>query len=151
MTKQILVYLGLMLVISPCFSYTPKANPKAIVQVAPNARFTILTSRLIRMEWAPADHSTREAEFNDGATFAFINRYMEDDEVPKYTVSNTGEEGVTIKTDYITVCFLLCIKNNTLEHTQYVYLLSSQHDTSSYKILKFHKYKKPFSIWHLNC
>ena len=69
------------------FSYTPKANPKAIAQVVPNARFIVLTSRLIRMEWAPADHNTGAIEFNDDATFAFINRYMEDDvDVPKYTV-----------------------------------------------------------------
>ena len=58
---------------------------------------------MIRMEWAPSDHNIGEAEFNDYATFAFINRYMKDDEVPKYTVTNTGENGVTIKTDYITV------------------------------------------------
>ena len=106
---SVFCYLAsILLVISPCFSYTPKANPKAIAQVAPNARFTILTSRLIRMEWAPADHNTGEVEFNDDATFAFINRYMEDDEVPKYTVTNTGENGMSIKTDYITV-FISCL------------------------------------------
>ena len=98
-----LVLLLILCVISPCFSYTPKANSKAIAQVTPNARFTILTSRLIRMEWAPADHNTGAVEFNDDATFAFINRYMEDDEVPKYTVTNTGENEVSIKTEYITV------------------------------------------------
>ena len=102
-----LVLLLIFCVISPCFiiSYTPKANHKAIAQVTPNAiaRFTILTSRLIRMEWAPADHNTGAVEFNDDATFAFINRYMEDGELPKYTVTNTGENEVTIKTEYITV------------------------------------------------
>ena len=92
---------------SLCFSYTPKANPKAIAQVTANARFTILTSRLIRMEWAPADQKTGAVEFNDDATFAFINRYMEDDEVPKYTVTNTGENGVSIKTDHIKVTSLV--------------------------------------------
>ena len=99
----VLLFVFTICVISPCFGYTPKANPKAIAQVTPNARFTILTSRLIRMEWAPADQKTGAVEFNDDATFAFINRYMEDDEVPKYTVTNTGENGVSIKTDYITV------------------------------------------------
>ena len=64
--------------------------------------FTVLTSRLIRMEWAPADHNTGEVEFNDDATFVFINRCMEDDEVPKYTVTDTGENGVSIKTEYVT-------------------------------------------------
>ena len=98
-----LVLLLIFFVISPCFSYAPKANPKAIAQVTPNARFTILTSRLIRMEWAPADQNTGAVEFNDDATFAFIDRYMEDDDIPKYTVTNTGENGVKIKTECITV------------------------------------------------
>ena len=99
--------------ISSCFSYAPKANPKAIVQVPPNARFTVLTSRLIRMEWAPADQNTGEVEFNDDATFAFIDRYMEDDEVPKYTVTKTGENGISIKTDYITVNSYECSRQST--------------------------------------
>ena len=99
----VLLFLFTICVISPCFGYTPKANPKAIAQVTPNARFTILTSRLIRMEWAPADQNTGAAEFNDDATFAFINRYMEDDEVPKYTVTKMGVNGVSIKTEHITV------------------------------------------------
>ena len=96
-TSMFCYLVSMLLVISPCLSYTPKANPKAIAQVAPNARFTVLTSRLIRMEWAPADHSTGEVEFNDDATFAFINRYMEDDEVPKYTVTNTEKTGCRLK------------------------------------------------------
>ena len=98
--------LVLIIVISPCFSYSPKANPKAIVQVEPNARFTVLTSRLIRMEWAPADQQTGNAEFNDYATFAFVDRYMEDDEVPQYTVTKTGENGISIQTEYVTVSVL---------------------------------------------
>lgn len=55
------------------------------------------------MEWAPTE-TTGAVEFNDAATFAFVDRYMEDDEVPKYTVTKTGDNGVTIKTDFITVC-----------------------------------------------
>ena len=96
---------GLLTIIhaARCLNYSPKANPKAIAQVTPNARFTILTSRLIRMEWTPTDN-TGMVEFNDDATFVFVDRFMEDDEVPKYTVTNTGENGITIKTDYITVC-----------------------------------------------
>ncbi|XP_065915296.1 alpha-xylosidase BoGH31A-like isoform X1 [Dysidea avara] len=95
---------GLLTIIhaARCLNYSPKANPKAIAQVTPNARFTILTSRLIRMEWTPTDN-TGMVEFNDDATFVFVDRFMEDDEVPKYTVTNTGENGITIKTDYITV------------------------------------------------
>ena len=109
---KISIYLCLVLIhfaISPCFSYMPKANPKAIVQVTPNARFTVLTSRLIRMEWAFANQKTGNAEFNDNATFAFINRYVEDDEVPQYTVAHTEGNGVLLKTEYIKVT--ICIYN----------------------------------------
>jgi len=97
-----IAFYFLLFVIPSCFSYTPKANPKAIAQVTPNVRFTVLTSRLVRMEWAPADN-TGEVEFNDDATFAFVNRFMEDEEVPKYTVTKTGENGVSLKTQYLTV------------------------------------------------
>ena len=69
------------------------------------------------MEWAPADHTTGEVEFNDDATFAFINRYMEDDEVLKYTVTNTGENGLSIKTDYITVVYALFLHFSILHNT----------------------------------
>ena len=54
------------------------------------------------MEWAP-DSTGTVVEFNDDATFAFVNRYMEDDAVPQYTVTKTENNGVSIKTDYLTV------------------------------------------------
>lgn len=46
--------------------YDPKPNPGAVV-VAGHARFTVLTSSLIRMEWGGAI---------DAATFAFVNRNL---------------------------------------------------------------------------
>ena len=52
--------------------------------------------------------------------FAFINRYMEDDEIPKYTVTNTGENGVSIKTDYVTVSLE---KSNTHCMSDSLYLI----------------------------
>ena len=116
---SVFCYLAsILLVISPCFSYTPKGNPKAIAQVAPNARFTVLTSRLIRMEWAPAGHNTGVIEFNDDATFAFINQYMEDDDVPKCTATNMGENRISIKTDYITV-FFKCVDQQIFHDIQF--------------------------------
>ena len=57
------------------------------------------------MEWAP-DSTGTVVEFNDDATFAFVNRYMEDDAVPQYTVTKTEDNGVSIKTDYLTVLFI---------------------------------------------
>ena len=46
--------------------YDPKPNPGAVVE-AGHARFTVLTSSLIRMEWGGAI---------DAATFAFVNRNL---------------------------------------------------------------------------
>ena len=65
----------------------PKSNEKAIV-VAGNARFTVLTSQLIRMEWA------EDGVFEDNATLTFINRNLP---VPEFTVEQNDAE-LVIKT-----------------------------------------------------
>lgn len=65
----------------------PKANPSAVVEFG-NARFTVLTDRLIRMEWA------EDGEFEDRASLAIVNRNLP---VPRY--SSAAKDGVlTIKT-----------------------------------------------------
>ncbi|HEU5452636.1 MAG TPA: TIM-barrel domain-containing protein [Terriglobales bacterium] len=65
----------------------PVADHKAMVVVG-NARFTVLTPQLIRMEWA------EDGKFEDHASMVFINRRLP---VPAFT---RGEDGgwVTIKT-----------------------------------------------------
>ena len=65
----------------------PVARPDAQVIVG-NARFTVLTERLVRMEWS------ENGAFEDHATLAIVNRDLP---VPKFTVTHTGE-GVRIKT-----------------------------------------------------
>lgn len=72
----------------------PVADEKAQV-VAGNARFTVLTDRLIRMEWSP------EAHFEDHATLAVVNRNLP---VPAFTVSRKGE-GVVLKTKSLTLSY----------------------------------------------
>ena len=47
-------------------SYNPRPNPDSVV-TAGQARFTVLTSRLIRMEWG---------QTVDSATLTFLNRYL---------------------------------------------------------------------------
>ncbi|MBD0259797.1 MAG: hypothetical protein ICV83_29110, partial [Cytophagales bacterium] len=47
----------------------PEANPAAVVRHG-EVRFTVLTSQMIRMEWAPG------ATFEDHASFVFVNRYL---------------------------------------------------------------------------
>jgi alpha-glucosidase (family GH31 glycosyl hydrolase) len=53
----------------------PVADPKAVVTVG-NARFTVLTPQLIRMEWSA------DGKFEDHASLVFINRRLP---VPKFT------------------------------------------------------------------
>lgn len=60
--------------------FQPKANSAAIVQLD-RARFTILTPRVIRMEWSET------ATFEDRASLTFINRNLP---VPPFTRRNTG-------------------------------------------------------------
>lgn len=83
--------LFLLLVIScrEAYSYNPKPNSKSVVEVG-GARFTVLTERLVRMEWGGA---------NDNATFAFLNRDLP---TPTYNVSKEGNATV-IQTPYVKV------------------------------------------------
>ncbi|KAF7587096.1 hypothetical protein BBP40_007715 [Aspergillus hancockii] len=68
------------------FSTKPKANPNAIV-AGPNYRFTILTDRLVRFEWA------EDNRFEDRASTFAINRDLP---VPEYRViDNDGLEIIT--------------------------------------------------------
>ncbi len=70
----------------------PAANPHSII-VCGHARFTVLTSRLIRMEWAS------DGQFEDRATFAFPTRYAE---APAFT-ADQSDAHVDLKTDALTL------------------------------------------------
>ncbi|HEX3437781.1 MAG TPA: TIM-barrel domain-containing protein [Pseudacidobacterium sp.] len=59
---------------SPEASYNAVADPRAIVTLG-NARFTVLTPQLIRMEWAA------DGKFEDRPSFVFLNRRLP---VPKF-------------------------------------------------------------------
>ncbi len=72
----------------------PTANPGSIVQSG-RARFTVLTSRLIRLEWSPS------SVFEDRATFAFPNRFGE---TPKFTHQQNSDQFV-LETDTLSVCY----------------------------------------------
>ena len=95
--KRFLLAAFLVALICPAFAqYDPVADPAAQV-VAGNARFTVLTDRMIRMEWSP------EARFEDHATLAIVNRKLP---VPRYTVKRSGD-GVTITTGALTLVYVL--------------------------------------------
>src|ERR1700741_136833 len=59
--------------------YDPVADPKAVVRIG-NARFTVLTPQLIRMEWAA------DGQFENHASLVFLNRHLP---VTKFVVSTT--------------------------------------------------------------
>lgn len=75
------------------FNYNPHAQPKAVVMHG-NARFTVLTDRVIRMEYS-------ESLFEDRATLAIVNRNLP---VPAFT--NTTNAGtLTITTNYLVLTY----------------------------------------------
>jgi alpha-glucosidase (family GH31 glycosyl hydrolase) len=74
----------------------PRANPKAVIQEG-QVRFTVLTPRLIRMEWAP------NGSFIDNATFVAVNRNLP---VPHFT-SVIRDGLLSVKTDEIELRYKL--------------------------------------------
>jgi alpha-glucosidase (family GH31 glycosyl hydrolase) len=76
----------------------PIADPKAQVTIG-NARFTVLTPQLIRMEWAA------DGKFEDHASFVFLNRRLS---VPKFERGEFkgGQNTIhTIKTSALTLTY----------------------------------------------
>lgn len=76
----------------------PKADPMATV-ITGHARFTVLTPKLIRMEWSA------NKVFEDRASFVFLNRRMP---VPRFTQQTTGkgkESEVRIQTDALRLVY----------------------------------------------
>ena len=73
---------------------SPKANPQAEV-VMGNARFTVLTPRLVRMEWAA------DGKFEDKASLGIVNRNLP---VPAFKVSKSSRK-LTIKTAALTLSY----------------------------------------------
>ncbi|MDN6042019.1 MAG: DUF5110 domain-containing protein [Acetobacter sp.] len=60
-----------------------------------HARFTVLTSRLIRMEWSADSH------FEDRATLVFLNRHLP---VPHFTKTSDAN-GITLETQDLTLTY----------------------------------------------
>ena len=75
-----------------CTADNPKANDNATVTQG-NARFTVLTPEMIRIEYSPS------GQFEDRATFSVINRELP---VPKFSKTDDGEF-LTITTDALSL------------------------------------------------
>lgn len=78
--RSCLTVFALLLLGTSVFAQNPVANPKAQV-VEGKARFTVLTDRLIRMEWAA------DGQFEDRASLAIVNRELP---VPAFSVTRSG-------------------------------------------------------------
>ena len=72
----------------------PKADEKAQVVVG-NARFTVLTPQMIRMEWC------EDGKFEDRASLTFVNRKLE---VPAFKVKHSKSK-VIISTSHVTLSY----------------------------------------------
>ena len=93
MSNKILISLCSLLLCAVSFAQdNPVADPSATV-VCANARFTVLTDRLVRMEWCG------DGIFEDNATLSIINRKLP---VPEFKVRHHNK-GVTIKTAALTL------------------------------------------------
>lgn len=88
------IVAGLSPIVASADSYNPKADDKAVVVVG-NARFTVLTPQLIRMEWS------EDGVFEDRATLTFVNRNIE---VPQFKVYQSRSK-VVIKTDKLRLTY----------------------------------------------
>ena len=92
MNKQLILAAALTTAFTAAVAAVPAENPVAdngAVVECGNARFTVLTPRMVRMEWSA------DKKFEDAKTLTVVNRHLD---VPRYKV-NTTKKGVTISTD----------------------------------------------------
>ena len=74
-----------------------KAADQAMVYAGANARFTVLTPQMIRMEWS------EDGQFEDRASLTFVNRELE---VPSYKVKKS-KSSVTIQTENLKLMYTI--------------------------------------------
>ena len=80
MKRLVTIVAALALALNISAENNPVAAPGATV-VCGNARFTVLTDRLIRMEWA------EDGQFEDRASLAIVNRELP---VPAFKTETKG-------------------------------------------------------------
>ena len=94
--KRIFALLtALVCALSPAIADNPKADARAVV-TSGNARFTVLTPQLIRIEWSA------DGQFEDRATLTFVNR---ETPVPEFKVRESKSK-LTITTPALTLTYL---------------------------------------------
>ena len=95
MKRFLALLTALTCTLSPAIADNPKADAKAVV-TSGNARFTVLTPQLIRMEWSA------DGQFEDRATLTFVNR---ETPVPEFKVRESKSK-LTITTPALTLTYL---------------------------------------------
>lgn len=95
MKRFLALLTALAYTLSPAIADNPKADAKAVV-TSGNARFTVLTPQLIRMEWSA------DGQFEDRATLTFVNR---ETPVPEFKVRESKSK-LTITTPALTLTYL---------------------------------------------
>ncbi|MBR4826671.1 MAG: DUF5110 domain-containing protein [Bacteroidales bacterium] len=94
MRKLAIILPAILLCLGLSAQNNPVAQPGATVAFD-NARFTVLTDRLIRMEWS------QDSVFEDRASLAIVNRDLP---VPEFT-SSVKRGVLTIKTNHLTLTY----------------------------------------------
>ena len=95
MKRFLALLTALACTLSHAIADNPKADAKAVV-TSGNARFTVLTPQLIRMEWSA------DGQFEDRATLTFVNR---ETPVPEFKVRESKSK-LTITTPALTLTYL---------------------------------------------
>ena len=95
MKRFLALLTALACTLSPAIADNPKADAKAVV-TSGNARFTVLTPQLIRIEWSA------DGQFEDRATLTFVNR---ETPVPEFKVRESRSK-LTITTPALTLTYL---------------------------------------------
>ncbi len=94
--KKVLLLAALLAAALTGWAKNDPVAPAEAQVVVGNARFTVLTDRLIRMEWS------ENGTFEDHATLAIVNRRLPS--VPKFTATRSGN-GVVIRTNAVTLTY----------------------------------------------
>jgi alpha-glucosidase (family GH31 glycosyl hydrolase) len=76
--------------------HDPVADPRAVITHR-QARFTVLTPSIIRMEWSPT------AQFEDRASYAVINRLLP---VPRFEITRESNRLIEIETDNLVLTYV---------------------------------------------
>ena len=96
--NRIRIFLCVAAMLSVILTYaeeSPKAAEQAVVYAGENARFTVLTPQLVRMEWS------EDGVFEDRASLTFINRELP---VPEFKVKKTSRQ-LTIRTNDLVLTY----------------------------------------------